>query len=104
MPRIRKVGAHCPTNNDRWSSPSTFMVRDIRIDPSAAQRKRSEGSFAVCCSNARATGPSECCMASLMVMCFECEATGGCFPFFCSENIYAERGVLDARDRAEPLN
>ena len=67
MPKSRKVGAHCPTNKERWSSPSTFRVRDIRIDPSAAQRKRSEGSFAVCSSSARATGPSECCSASLMV-------------------------------------
>ena len=50
MPKMRKVGAHCPTNKERWSSPSSFIVRDTKIDPRAAQRKMSEGSLAVCCS------------------------------------------------------
>lgn len=78
MPKMRKVGAHCPTNKERWSSPSSFIVRDTKIDPRAAQRKRSEGSLAVCCSRARATGPSECWMASLMVIQFEHQLMGDC--------------------------
>ena len=37
-----------------------LRMSEARIEPTAAQRKRSEGSFAVCCSKLRATGPSAC--------------------------------------------
>jgi hypothetical protein len=32
------------------------------MEPKAAQRNRSDGSFAVCCSILRAIGPSRCCL------------------------------------------
>src|ERR1700751_3302581 len=58
MPNSKKVGAHCPMNVESWCLLITLRRREIRIEPTTAHKKRSEGSFAVCCSRLRATGPS----------------------------------------------
>ena len=52
------MGAHCPTKSASLSRPLTFKVREVAIEPSASQRKVSDGSLAVCSSMDLARKPS----------------------------------------------
>ena len=54
------MGAHCPTKRASWCRSNIFSIREVAIDAPAAHKNASEGSFAVCSSIARATGPSLC--------------------------------------------
>ena len=56
------MGAHCPTKRASWCRSNIFSIREVAIDAPAAHKNPSEGSFAVCSSMARATGPSLCSM------------------------------------------
>ena len=56
------MGAHCPTKSASWCRSNIFSIREVAIDAPAAHKNASEGSFAVCSSMARATGPSLCSM------------------------------------------
>jgi hypothetical protein len=47
IPKIRNVGAHCPTNNAHWSLPIAFSVAEIAIDPTAIPRYAVLGSLDV---------------------------------------------------------
>ena len=58
---MSSVGAHCPTNKLACFCPMAPSVSDVAIEPTAAHRKVSEGSLAVCVSMAFATRPSVCC-------------------------------------------
>src|SRR5579862_6057692 len=49
-PRIKIVGVHCPIKFAFFSCPVAIITSDKPIAPRAAQRKVSEGNFAVCCS------------------------------------------------------
>jgi hypothetical protein len=59
-PRIRIVGAHCPTRSASWCLSSIFKISEAAIEAPATHKNPSEGSLAVCSSIARATGPSLC--------------------------------------------
>src|SRR5687768_16501739 len=69
-PRIRKVGAHWPTNIESRSRPMILRVSDVAMDAPASQRNVSDGSLAVCCSMVRATVPSECSGGVIVRMAF----------------------------------
>jgi hypothetical protein len=45
---------------DKFPTQEIAMSADAAIEPIATQRKRSDGSFAVCCSIDFATDPSAC--------------------------------------------
>ena len=63
------MGAHCPTKSASWCRFNIFSIREVAIDAPAAHKKASEGSFAVCSSMARATGPSLCSMGFVIKEC-----------------------------------
>src|SRR3954463_8936090 len=58
-PRISIVGAHCPTNRLACLLPMSCSVAEVAMQPTAAHRNVSDGSFAVCVSIALATLPSD---------------------------------------------
>ena len=47
-PRIRIVGAHCPTKSASWCLSSIFKISEAAIEAPAAHKNASEGSLAVC--------------------------------------------------------
>jgi hypothetical protein len=55
-------GSPLPDERASWCRSNIFSIRDVAIDAPAAHKNASEGSFAVCSSMARATGPSLCSM------------------------------------------
>ena len=57
-PSSMNGAGHWPINNARWSFFIILAVADNAIEPRAAHRNTSEGTFAVCFSIALATGPS----------------------------------------------
>jgi len=54
------IFGHTEGNRRVCRLPLIWSVKDVAIDPTAAQRNQSEGTLAVCCSIIFATGPSVC--------------------------------------------